>query len=145
MLWGAGLALVSAVALTGADVALRAFGRPLTGVYELVGIMGAMAVGLALPQTSLSKGHVHMDFLTDRLPSAAKRWLYLATRLLGLGLFGLVAFNLFGLGQDLMEAGEVTLTLQIPQHPVAFLLAFCCLVQCLVLLAQMQPEGEVRP
>ncbi len=145
MLWGAGSALVSAVALTGADVALRAFGRPLTGVYELVGILGALAVGLALPQTSLSKGHVRMDFLTDRLPSAAKRWLYLATRLMGLGLFSLVAFNLFCLALDLCQAGEVTPTLQIPQFPVAFLLAFCCIIQCLTLLAQMEPEGEVRP
>ncbi len=143
MFWIAGLALVAMMALTGADVILRAFRSPILGTYELVGLLGAVAVGFAIPQTTLQKGHVKMDFLTDRLASHGKFWLNLATRLAGVGLFAVIGQNLWALGDDLRASGEVSLTLQLPQYPVAYGVALCCLVQCLVLLSSLL--GERRP
>lgn len=140
----AGAALTAMMLLTAVDVALRAFSRPITGAYELVGLLGAMALGLALPQTTLAKGHVRMDMLTDRLTSRGKARLLVLTRLMGLGFFAVAGVNLFALGQNLRRADEVTLTLQVPQHPVAYLLAFCCLVQCLALLPLPAPHKEAR-
>lgn len=140
----AGVALTAMMLLTAVDVALRAFSRPLTGAYELVGLLGALALGLALPQTTLAKGHVRMDLLTDRLTSRGKARLSVLTRLMGLGFFAVAGFNLFVLGQNLRQADEVTLTLQVPQHPVAYALAFCCLVQCLTLLPLPAANKEVR-
>jgi hypothetical protein len=52
-------------------------------------------------------------------------------------IFLLIGWNLFKLGYDLYTAGEVTLTRQIPFYPVAYGLAACCLVQCLVLMCQI--------
>lgn len=140
MFWVAGLALVAMMLLTGADVALRLFRTPILGTYELVGLLGALAVGFAIPQTTLQRGHVRMDFLTDRLASRGKARLGRLTSLLGLGLFAVVGLNLWDLGDDLRRAGEVTLTLQLPQHPVAYGVALCCLVECLVLLCGLWPE-----
>jgi TRAP-type C4-dicarboxylate transport system permease small subunit len=145
MFWIAGLALVSMMALTGADVLLRAFRTPILGTYELVGLLGAVAVGFSIPQTTLQKGHVKMDFLTDRLGSRAKAWLLALTRLAGVGLFAIVGHNLWALGDDLRQAGEVSLTLQVPQYPVAYGVALCCLAQCLVLLASLAEQGRTRP
>ena len=144
MFWIAGLALVAMMGLTGADVLLRAFRTPILGTYELVGLLGALAVGFAIPQTTLQGGHVKMDFLTDRLASRGKARLGRLTNLLGLGLFAVVGLNLWDLGDDLRRAGEVTLTLQLPQYPVAYGVALCCLAQCLALLCGLAGQGGTR-
>jgi TRAP-type C4-dicarboxylate transport system permease small subunit len=63
MYWLAGGALAGIVFLTVADVLLRIFAQPIVGTYELVGFLGAWAIGLAIPQTSLDRGQVFMEFL----------------------------------------------------------------------------------
>ena len=69
----AGASLVFLMALTVLDVVLRAAGRPIPGVYELVGFAGALAIGLAMPATSWARGHVHVDSLLNRLPPGGRR------------------------------------------------------------------------
>jgi TRAP-type C4-dicarboxylate transport system permease small subunit len=140
----AGVALTAMMLLTAVDVVLRTISRPFTGAYELVGLLGALALGLSLPQTTLAKGHVRMDMLTDRLTSRGKARLAAFTRLLGLGFFAVAGVNLFALGENLRQANEVTLTLQVPQHPVAYVLALCCFVECLALLPLPAREKEAR-
>ncbi|MBI5521176.1 MAG: TRAP transporter small permease [Desulfarculus sp.] len=135
--WVAGASLASMMFLTVADVVLRLFKRPILGTYELVGFLGALTIGFAIPQTSLDRGHVLMDFLTERLKGLGGRALYVATRLLGVGLFAIIAWNLFLMGNDLLDKSEVSLTLHLPQYPLAYGIAFCCLVQCLVLITDL--------
>jgi len=60
-------ALVAMMVLTLADVVLRAFGWPIPGTYELVGILGAVIIGFSIPYTTMARGHVIMDFLTESL------------------------------------------------------------------------------
>jgi TRAP-type C4-dicarboxylate transport system permease small subunit len=138
----AGIALASSMFLTVGDVVLRSFKRPIVGTYELVGLLGAVVIGFALPQTSRVKGHVVMDFVTSALGVTAQRALHIVTRLLGVVLFAIIGWNLIGLGNDYRKVGEVTLTLQFPLYPVAYGIAACCLVECLVLLADMLGSGE---
>ncbi len=141
--WIAGAALASMMFLTVADVILRAFKRPILGTYELVGYLGALCIGFAIPQTSLDKGHVLMDFITERLKGLPSRALYWLTRLLGMAIFAVIAWNLYLMGNDLLTKQEVTLTLHLPQYPVAYGIAFCSLVECLVLLTDLRQKGEV--
>jgi hypothetical protein len=54
-----------------------------------------------------------------------------------MGLFFLIGWNLWQVGLDLRRAGEVSLTLQLPFYPVAFGVALCCFVECLVLAADI--------
>ena len=74
MYWIAGLALAGIVFLTVADVILREFKLPIVGTYEIVSLLGAIVIGFAIPQTSLERGHVLMDFLTERLALADERF-----------------------------------------------------------------------
>ena len=64
----AGAALCFLMLLTIADVALRILGRPIVGTYELVGLGGAIAIGLSLPLTSWVRGHIYVDSFVARLP-----------------------------------------------------------------------------
>lgn len=135
--WIAGASLVSMMFLTVADVVLRLFKRPILGTYELVGFLGALTIGFAIPQTSLDRGHVLMDFLTERLRGLPARMMFMLTRLLGVGLFAIMGWNLFLMGNDLLAKGEVSLTLHLPQHPLAYGISLCCLLECLVLIADL--------
>jgi len=120
--------------LTVVDVVLRYLGRPITGTFELMSFAGALVTGFALAQTSLDRAHVNVDILTEAIRGKAKVALEVFTRLLGLGIFSLLAWALFDKGNDLVKTGEVSLTLHVPYYPVAYGLSLCCVVECLVLV-----------
>jgi TRAP-type C4-dicarboxylate transport system permease small subunit len=128
-----GVSLVFLMVLTVVDVVLRTCGRPVPGTYELVGFAGALAIGAALPYTSWVRGHVHVDSLVGRLPLTGRRVLHVSTRLLAIGLFVLLGWNLIRFGLDLRASGEVSPTLELRFYPVAFGLAAACFLQVLVL------------
>ena len=133
----AGIAITFIMFLTVLDVILRSFRRPITGTYELAAFSGAIVIGFAVPLTTFLKGHVLVDFFVMRFPLAIRKTINVLTRLLGIGLFSLLGWNLILLGMDLYRTGEVSLTLQLPFYPVAFGVGFSCFVQCLVLIAQI--------
>jgi TRAP-type C4-dicarboxylate transport system permease small subunit len=133
----AGVALAGSMFLTVADVFLRTLKRPIVGTFELVGLLGALVVGFALPQTSRLQGHVLMDFVTSKLSAGIQRVLLVITRILAMGLFAVIGWNMVNLGNDFRRVGEVTPTLQLPIYPVAYAIALCCLVECLVLFVDM--------
>jgi TRAP-type C4-dicarboxylate transport system permease small subunit len=135
-------ALVAMMVLTLADVVLRGFGRPIPGTYELVGILGAVIIGFSIPYTSMSRGHVIMDFLTESLSGPVRTWLHVLTRVLAIAFFIIAGWNLCMLGHGYSKAGEVTLTLKLPLSPVFYVVAFCCFVECLMLVAELTPSKQ---
>jgi len=142
----AGLALSGMMFLTVADVLLRAFRRPIVGTYELVGLLGAVVIGFAIPQTSRLNGHVYMDFLTGKFSPQWSRILHFITRTIAIFVFVIIGWNLWLLGDDFKKMGEVTLTLQVPLYPIPYGIAVCCFIECLVLfvdmLAPRKDDGE---
>jgi TRAP-type C4-dicarboxylate transport system permease small subunit len=138
----AGIALTGMVAITVADVILRVFKRPIVGTYEIVGLLGAIMVGFAIPQTSRAKGHVAMDFLEGKLPAGVDRILHVITRVLGIALFILIGWQVWLLGSDYLRVGEVTLTVHLPQYPVCYGIAICCFIECVVLLLEIFEPGK---
>jgi TRAP-type C4-dicarboxylate transport system permease small subunit len=123
--------------LTVADVILRFAGKPITGTFELMSFAGAWVTGLALAQTSLDGAHVNVDILLNVISVKKRNLVLLLTKLIGLSIFGLLAFALFIKGQDLYRNNEVSLTLHVPFFPVAFGLSFCCLVQFMVVCSDI--------
>jgi TRAP-type C4-dicarboxylate transport system permease small subunit len=133
----AATALAFLMLLTVADVVLRILGHPIVGTYELVAVSGAVAIGLSLPITSWVRGHIYVDSFVERLPRSARVVLTIATRLLVLGLFFLIAWNLFKYAVSLRAAGEVTPTLRVPFYPVVVGVGVSCLVECVVMIADI--------
>jgi TRAP-type C4-dicarboxylate transport system permease small subunit len=142
MYWIAGVALAAMMFLTVADVFLRSFKHPIVGTYEVVSLLGAIVIGFAIPQTTIERGHVLMDFITGRLPFGVQRLFHFITRLLAVFTFYIIGWNLFKIGNDLRLNGQVSLTLKIPEYPVAYGIAVCCLFQCLVLLSGLILKKE---
>jgi TRAP-type C4-dicarboxylate transport system permease small subunit len=133
MYWVASVALTSIVFLTVADVILRRFKMPIDWAYEVVILLGAIAIGFSIPQTTLDKGHVLMEFLTGRLPQGWQRILNALTRFLGIAIFAVFGWRIFSYGNNLSKSGEVSPVLQMPTYPVAYGIGVCCFVVCLVL------------
>jgi TRAP-type C4-dicarboxylate transport system permease small subunit len=133
----AGVALAFLMLLTVADVGLRILGRPIVGTYELVALCGSIAIGLSLPLTSWVRGHIYVDSFVARLPRAPRAALAVLTRLLVLALFFLIGWNLLKYSLDLRSAGEVTPTLRLPFYPVTLGVGASCLIECLVMVADI--------
>jgi TRAP-type C4-dicarboxylate transport system permease small subunit len=133
----AGITLTLMMGLTVLDVILRVFGRPIIGVFELVAFFGAVVIGFSIPFTSWARGHIYVDFLVMKFPRGIRKGIHLLTRLIGLGLFSLIGWNLLKMGNDLHRSGEVSPTLHLPFYPVVYGIGFVALVQSLVLIADM--------
>jgi TRAP-type C4-dicarboxylate transport system permease small subunit len=132
-----GVILVLMMLLTVVDVILRYLGRPITGTFELMSFAGAIVAGFAIAQTSLDGAHVNVDMLAEALSAERRVILLVFTKLVGTGIFVLLAWALFLKGNDLYRVKEVSLTLGVPYYPVAYGLSFCSAVECLVLLSEI--------
>ena len=91
----AGIAVTAMMLLTVADVLLRAGGHPFIGTYEIVTLLLALVVGFGIPQVSLDKGHVYMEFLLEKLTKRGKDMMNVFTRILCLILFAFIGVNLW--------------------------------------------------
>jgi TRAP-type C4-dicarboxylate transport system permease small subunit len=130
----AGIAVTFMMLLTVTDVLLRAGGHPIIGTFEIVALSLALVIGFAIPQVSLDRGHVSMDFLLVKLSQRGKDVMNTFTRILGLILFAFIGYNLFSVGARFHASGEVSATIKIPFYPVAYGVAVCCLLECFVFI-----------
>lgn len=122
----ASIALVVIVFLTTIDVFLRYFfNHPLTGVYDLVGLMGAVVAAFSMPYTLLQKGHVAVEFLMQRLSKQKQLIIETITHLVSISLFLTIAWQCMILAQEMADTGEVTQTLLLPFYPVVYCMAVC--------------------
>jgi TRAP-type C4-dicarboxylate transport system permease small subunit len=130
----AGIAVTVMMLLTVADVLLRAGGHPIIGTYEIVALLLALVIGFGIPQVSLDRGHVYMDFLLEKLSKRGKKVMNTITRLFCIIFFLPLGYNLFNVGARFHASGEVSATIKIPFYPVVYGVAVCCLLECCVFI-----------
>jgi TRAP-type C4-dicarboxylate transport system permease small subunit len=133
MHWVSGVTVWVIMALTLVDVIMRHFGHPIVGSFEIISFLGAIVVGLAVPYTSLLKGHICVDFLIDRFPKNRRAVLYVTTRILGMFLFFVLGSFFFVMAWDLYMKGEVSSTVRLPFYPIAIALGLSFFLQVFVL------------
>jgi len=133
----AGITLVFVMLLTVLDVILRYFGYPITGVYDLVALGGAIIIGFTMPLAAEKRIHVFMEMAFQGHSRTVKQILNLLTRLIVFGISFVVAWNLIRLGIDFRRTGEVSLTIRIIYYPIAIGLGACFFIQMLVLVVQI--------
>ena len=132
-----GAALTFMMFLTVADVLMRAFGHPLVGTYEIVGLSLALVIGITIPKVSFDRGHVNMEILLERVEKGNKDILNTFTRLVCFFLFIGIGYNLFTVANEFRTSGEVSPTIQLPAYPLAYAVGFCCFIECLVFVLQI--------
>jgi TRAP-type transport system small permease protein len=146
--------LLLAVALvTVADALLRFFaGRPLQGTFEGSELVLAAIIFFGLPHTSLTDGHVSVDFLTSRLGVRTQHVIIAGNAVICAVLLGLISVQMGSLAGEYLTTGRTTITMRIPVFPclapvtaAAALAALGCVIQAVsagrrVLRPQMPPS-----
>ncbi|MBN2159751.1 MAG: TRAP transporter small permease [Spirochaetes bacterium] len=135
--WVAAAAVLIMMTVTVLDVILRAFKSPLPGVFEIVGMLGAVAISFSLAYTSVEKGHIAVEILVQKLSERAQALLSALYSLAGLFLFLLAAWVCSDFALDLMRSGEVSLTIKMPTYPFVFGISLGSLLLSFVLFMDM--------
>ncbi len=141
---GAGVGVLVMMLTTCADVILLRFKMPLKGAYDIVKITSALTLALALPYTTAVKGHVAIEYFFHKLGRWGRICVDIIMRLLGIGLFGFLAYRNFIYGSELQANGQVTQTLRMPVFWVPWVIGVCCLVTGLVIAYHLvHPNKEM--
>jgi TRAP-type C4-dicarboxylate transport system permease small subunit len=133
----AGLALVIMMMVTLVDVTMRSLGSPIVGSVELISFCGALAIGLSIPYTTWTKGHILVDFVVESMGKRLKRVTLSVTRIAGIILFTVCAVNFVMFGLDMMKSNQVSGAFKLPLYPIAFGLAFSCFLQTATLVCDL--------
>ena len=126
--------LVGMMLLTCADVVGRLFGHPVFGSVEIVGFMATLAVAMALPYTHKVEGHIGVEILVRLFSEKTQTKIEICTGILSLALFAIVTWRMWIYAGTMKESGEVSMNLELPEHYVIYVAAFCLLVFAFIIL-----------
>jgi len=125
----------SMMALTFVDVILRyIFGRPIYGSNEITRILLLLLVMATIAYGQVTKGHVAVTALVDRLPKGVRSVLMSTTTLLSLFLFSLIVWQNIVWGIHEQSDNIRLMITQLPVYPFYYFIAFGCAMLSLVLV-----------
>jgi TRAP-type C4-dicarboxylate transport system permease small subunit len=114
----AGWLLLAVAIVTASDALIRDFlGRPLPGTFEATELVLAAIIFFGLPYTSLTDGHVSVDFLTGRLGQRTQHAIIAVNALICAGLFGVITLQMAILAAEFFATQRTTITMRIPILP----------------------------
>ena len=135
--WVAAGAIVVMMLLVCLNIVTRLFGQPILGTFEFVGFLGAIVVAFALAYTSVVRGHVAVGIVVSRLPQRTQAIIDSVTTFLGIGIFSLITWQGVKYAARLWDVGEVSPTMELSYFPIAYAIAACFAIACLVLLLDL--------
>ena len=126
--------LVGMMLLTCVDVVGRAFGHPIFGSVEIVGFMATLAVVMAMPYTHKVQGHIGVEIVVRMFSEKTQTIIEVCTGLVSLILFAIVTWQMVDYANTMKASGEVSMNLELPEHWIIYVTAFCLLVFTLIIL-----------
>lgn len=121
----ASFAVLAMAILGGSDVVASAlFDRPIPGVYEATELLMVIITVLAMSSLQARRRNIAVDVISRRLPVASQRWILVLSNLIGLGLFGLIAWQGWLVAWESVQVREYAQgAVQIPVFPSKILFA----------------------
>lgn len=133
-LFGAVLLFVL-MAVTFVDVLGRnVINKPLTGASELTEVLLALIIFLMLPQVALRQQHIVIDLIDGVAGRIGRAVLDIFAALISAAMFGLIAMQLWVLGDKSAGYADATPSLGIPLAPVFYVLAVLAAINVLAFL-----------
>jgi TRAP-type C4-dicarboxylate transport system permease small subunit len=125
--WITCIVIFSMMAITTVDVVMRyAFATPLRGAFEIVTMLLAASVFLALPLVTAANEHIHVDLVRPLLGPRSVRVQTFAIHVVSAGLLGVIAVQMWRHAQLLAASGQVTGFLEWPLAPIAYGMSVMC-------------------
>ncbi len=140
----AGLAVAAMILITCVDVVGRRFGYPVEGTYDIVEVLGAIAIIGALPYTTACRGHVAIEFLPHKLSPRGRLVLATLVGLVCLAIYAFLTWRFVQYGIELKANNQGMVTLRWPVFWLAHWMAVCTAATILVVLYQIvHPDKEL--
>lgn len=131
--WVAAAAVAVMMLLTVVDVVMRLFKMPIPGTFEIVGMLGAVAISFSLAYTSIEKGHITVEVLMQNLPARVQAFFTALYSLASAVFFLFAAWVCIDYAMDLIKSGEVSSTIKMPTYPFVLGISISSLLLALVL------------
>ena len=136
--WVARAAVIGVMVVTCTNSILRLFGYPIPGGFDIIMLLGAMAVAFAVPYCAMQAGHTTVELLVSRLPKRIQAAIDLFTGSLSIVFFLFVCWQLFVYATIMHKSGEISHTARIPYFPFLYLASLMFLFFCLVLALNLR-------
>jgi TRAP-type C4-dicarboxylate transport system permease small subunit len=132
---GCGMLYVFFISL--ADIIMnKVFKDPVNWAFDSIGLVAVIAIVCAIPQVQVNRGHIEIEFVEKRFGQSLRKINALFINILGIALWGVVAWRSFLYGQDIIRAGEVSMSVGMPIYPFIWIQGLCAVAVGLVLLLQ---------
>lgn len=135
--WISLFSLLGMMLLTSSDVVLRYIGYPIKGAFDVVGLLGTIVISLPIAYTQVLRRHIAMEFLESVGPKLMRVIIKGINCLLGIGIYALIAWQCFLLGEKLRTIHQVSETVEIPLYPFPYVIAFGCALNCVVIILEL--------
>ena len=128
----AGICFFSVMVLVLLNIILRNIYKPITGTFEIVGLLIATGLGLAMANCEMLDGNIGMDI---SLPWSAKvdKIIQIVSYVISLSFWAIVVWRIFIYASTAFINGRVTSTASIPVYPFIFILCFNVFCLCVAL------------
>lgn len=126
--------LMAMTVLTCVDVVGRVFKHPVFGSMELMYLMGALAVAMALPDTHMHNGHIGVELFVSKLSARLRAIVEVFVGILSLAFFCIVTYKMFEYSIKFRNSGEVSLNLGLPEYLIIMVVAASFLIFTLLII-----------
>ena len=126
MLGAVCLAIMTMV--TCVDVVGRYLGHPIFGSVEIAGFTATLAAALALPYTHHMNGHIGVEVVVRLLSQRTQAVIALCTNAVAFLLFAVITWRMTDYAETMRRSGEVSISLEFPEHVIIYITAFCFLI-----------------
>jgi len=133
----AGIAMTYVLVISVADIIMnKVFKDPINWAFDSISLIAVVASVCAISGVQSQHGHIEIEFLENRLPQSGKKVTSLFVNILGILLWGIVAWRSFIYGMDILKAGEVSMSVGMLIYPFIWLQGICAVAVVFVLLMQ---------
>lgn len=129
--------LIMMIVTTVDVIGTKLFLLPLPGSQDIMMYAQLIAMSFAIGSGLLLGRHIQVEFFMPLFPVTIQKLSEVVINLLGLALFALIAWRLFVYGIHLLEATEVSPTIQMPLFPFAIAAALACVPVSLIYLLSL--------
>ena len=134
----AGVCFFSVMALVLTNIIMRnVFKQPIMGTVEIVGLLVATGLGLALANCEMVDGNIGMDIKMDWMPQRVQKMIETVTYLISLSFWAIVVWRVFVYAGTSYVNGRITSTASIPIYPFIFILGFNMFCLCVALVYKL--------
>lgn len=135
--------IVVMVLVTCADViGAKFFLMPVPGAVEIISLVQVATIVFAVAATHRRGGHISVEMFVDRFHPRIRSLVKAFISFLGLVLFILLIYESIGLGNEYLEAGEVTATVRVPFYPFAYAFSLALLPIAMMMLVDFM--GSIK-